>query len=1037
MLEVKGLCKQYRPKHGVTVQALQDINIRFPETGMVFLLGRSGSGKSTLLNLLGGLDRYDSGEIILDGESTKKFSQADFDSYRNACLGFVFQEYNVLPEFNVAVNIALALELQGRTASQEEIDRILKEVDLVGYGARRPNELSGGQLQRVAIARALVKNPKIILADEPTGALDSATGRQIFETLKRLSETKLVIIVSHDREYSEQYADRIIELADGRIISDVTKMSVESGTDNERPRLDGGVCRIPGGYELTDEDREEINRYIAEHPQERLRIRVDYNLARGFSFEPTTEQPKEEGRGLFERIRSKLPMRRAIRIGLTGLKSKKVKLVFTILMSMMAFSMFGIASTLADYDYAKTVSDAFLEEGVKSVFVTKETATGGNDTYGRKGWNGGTAILPTDDLEMEPLRNMAGVQVNPVYRIGNTTVYYNTYGESSEATELFDGLNFDTISKWLEVDEETLKLYNCELVTGELPDGSKNEVAISKVTYDTILKNALLTGNKVPKMSDMIGRTVTASDGTELTITGIIDTGLDYMSYVNRITELVGSGLNGGKGLGFSIWSALMVSVVYNDFKYDVMSNPASCNLVGKGFVERQALSVFTSTRAYVSVVHGGTKTRVPSGSMVADIAFIDRIDHIDFAKTEYTLEKGVIPCYVSRDVAEVILRYALSSNNRKYLGIDEEIRRIYEERHEEFDWDSYELGEEDDEPAAPVDENGGESAEPGTDGDDVPGEGTDGSGTDVDGTDGKKDGEDASLYGQGDGTQYETDIALTNREKQENTLYLSSLSDDELAALLESVCVEAPVIVDITVYSGEWYSYGENQSSCYLDILGMLRTEQDGETVDYGCAFVGDPEALGKYIGKVNQPYGGAMVVLPTDRQELYDFVKYTHEGIGGVRFQMKTKYNVEIDGADIVMTVAGKVLIGIGIFFAAFAALLMSSFVASSIVYKKREVGILRAIGSRGSDVYRIFGSESCAIALICTVCASILTAVLTGAANYFLIRSFHVSLLQFGLKQILMIAAVAFGTALIATFLPVYMFARKRPIDAIRGR
>ena len=124
-----------------------------------------------------------------------------------------------------------------------------------------------------------------------------------------------MIIVSHDREYSEQYADRIIELADGRIISDVTKMSVSSKTESERPRLDGGVCRIPGGYELTAEDREEINRYIAEHPQEQLRIRVDDNLSRGFSFEPTTEQPKGEGGGLFERIRSKLPMRRAIRIG--------------------------------------------------------------------------------------------------------------------------------------------------------------------------------------------------------------------------------------------------------------------------------------------------------------------------------------------------------------------------------------------------------------------------------------------------------------------------------------------------------------------------------------------------------------------------------------------------------------------------------------------------------------------------------------------------------------------------------------------------
>ena len=184
MLETKGLTKVYKPKKGQPVTALKDISIRFPDRGMVFLLGESGSGKSTLLNLLGGLDKYDDGDIVLDGVSTKKFSQADFDSYRNACMGFIFQEYNVLPDFTVGVNIALAIELQGRTASSEEIEKILAEVDLTGYGKRRPNELSGGQLQRVAIARALVKNPKIILADEPTGALDSETGRQLFEALE-------------------------------------------------------------------------------------------------------------------------------------------------------------------------------------------------------------------------------------------------------------------------------------------------------------------------------------------------------------------------------------------------------------------------------------------------------------------------------------------------------------------------------------------------------------------------------------------------------------------------------------------------------------------------------------------------------------------------------------------------------------------------------------------------------------------------------------------------------------------------------------
>ena len=221
MLETRELVKIYKPKKGVPVTALNKISLKFPEKGMVFLLGKSGSGKSTLLNVLGGLDKYDGGEIIIKGVSSKNFKQQHFDSYRNTYVGFIFQEYNVLDEFSVGANIALAIELQGRRASDSEINDILKQVDLEGFGARKPNELSGGQKQRVAIARALVKKPEIIMADEPTGALDSATGKQVFDTLKKLSAEKLVIVVSHDREFAEQYADRIIELSDGCVISDV------------------------------------------------------------------------------------------------------------------------------------------------------------------------------------------------------------------------------------------------------------------------------------------------------------------------------------------------------------------------------------------------------------------------------------------------------------------------------------------------------------------------------------------------------------------------------------------------------------------------------------------------------------------------------------------------------------------------------------------------------------------------------------------------------------------------------------------------
>ncbi len=223
MIEIKNVSKTYKTKKGVQVQALKNINLTIEDRGMVFILGKSGSGKSTLLHLLGGLDTYDSGELIIKGKSSLNFKQSDFDSYRNTLIGFIFQDYNILDEFSVGKNIELALELQNQKFDKFQIEKALIDVGLEGYYSRKPNELSGGQKQRVAIARALIKNPEIIMADEPTGALDSKTGKQVFNTLKNLSRDKLVIVVSHDREFAEIYADRIIELADGEIISDVQK----------------------------------------------------------------------------------------------------------------------------------------------------------------------------------------------------------------------------------------------------------------------------------------------------------------------------------------------------------------------------------------------------------------------------------------------------------------------------------------------------------------------------------------------------------------------------------------------------------------------------------------------------------------------------------------------------------------------------------------------------------------------------------------------------------------------------------------------
>lgn len=228
MFSIQNLTKVYCPKNAEPVEALKGVSIDFGETGMIFILGKSGCGKSTLLNLMGGLDYPTSGEIVIDGKSSASFTKEDFDDYRNRYVGFVFQEYNLLPEFTVYENVGIALQLQGKKADKSVIDEMLSKVDLQFDEKRRPAELSGGQKQRVAIARALVKNPKIIFADEPTGALDSKTGNDILTLLKALSHDRLVIVVSHDEEFAYRFGDRVIEMSDGLIVKDSSVNGAQS-----------------------------------------------------------------------------------------------------------------------------------------------------------------------------------------------------------------------------------------------------------------------------------------------------------------------------------------------------------------------------------------------------------------------------------------------------------------------------------------------------------------------------------------------------------------------------------------------------------------------------------------------------------------------------------------------------------------------------------------------------------------------------------------------------------------------------------------
>ncbi len=230
-MRIHNLTKTYKTDKTNEVKALQNVSLDLPEKGMVFLLGKSGSGKTTLLNILGGLDKATSGDIFYKNNNLTSFSQSELNCYRNNVCGFVFQDYNVIPELNVEENILLALSLQGKD-DRSAVCNVLKQVGLEGFEKRKVTQLSGGQKQRVAIARALIKHSEIIFADEPTGALDSETGESIFKLLKDISAGQLVVVVSHDKDFAQRYADRIIELADGKIIADTNSDYAINESDN-------------------------------------------------------------------------------------------------------------------------------------------------------------------------------------------------------------------------------------------------------------------------------------------------------------------------------------------------------------------------------------------------------------------------------------------------------------------------------------------------------------------------------------------------------------------------------------------------------------------------------------------------------------------------------------------------------------------------------------------------------------------------------------------------------------------------------------
>ena len=902
MLETRELVKIYKPKKGVPVTALDRISLKFPDKGMVFLLGKSGSGKSTLLNVLGGLDKYDGGEIIINGVSSKNFTQQHFDSYRNTYVGFIFQEYNVLDEFTVGANIALAIELQNRKASDAEINDILKEVDLEGFGARKPNELSGGQKQRVAIARALVKNPRIIMADEPTGALDSNTGRQVFDTLKKLSKEKLVIVVSHDREFAEQYADRIIELSDGHVISDVELDTADNADDTkETLSFSGNVIEIPGGYHLTEEDRTAINEYIQKLASQPAHMNIKTASLHRFKNTDISKIADRDGSG-FKLIKSKLPLKNAFKIGAAGLKYKKFRLVMTILLSCISFGLFGLSDTFGAYNHIETCTNSLVDSGVKylSVAKSKKVGEGAGEYWKTYGYG-------ISDKNLSEISEGVGSKMHGVFKPMNGNLSFESQTDpSAKLTETEYNIYSAAFSGFAEIDSDVLVDMGFGVLAGSLPDGGKDEIAVSEYIYEVFKKAGYTDGTasvyeKINSYADLLGKTLTL-DGVKYTITAIVDTNFDIDRY-KSLTEKKDYQSNADKMIDF---------VLYNEYATASAYSYAGIAMVGAGHIEK----LVAAEPPMTAITEGFISFSGTGGDYGVDSQYMARLDDI----------KGESIIWLDGE--------------KKTLGEKEIIATA----------DALQVYTED-----------------------------------------------------GQITDYAEFF------KNNNTL------------------------------SAWEYNFTDDKNTDGYKLVGIIDNSAEDSGSKLSSTVVASDSLFERFTDGADNIYDFAVGAMPQDKDALRSAVSYCYREDSPVRYQIQNSVTYELDSVNEVLKVLSKYFFWIGVGFAAFAALMLANFIGTSISYKKQEIGILRAIGSRSNDVFRIFFAESFIIAMINFVLSAAGVFTATALINYLLRRNVGIliTVLNFGIRQALLLLAVSILVAFLASFLPVRRIASKRPIDAIRNR
>ncbi len=998
MLELKNLTRTYKPKKGVPVQALKNVSLSFEDKGMVFILGKSGSGKSTLLNLIGGLDFADSGEIVIDGKSSKDFKEKDYDSYRNTYIGFVFQEYNILNEFTVGENITLALELQSQKGDTGRLEEILKEVDLEGYADRKPNELSGGQKQRVAIARAIIKDPKIVMADEPTGALDSETGKAIFETLKRLSQDRLVIVVSHDREFAEEYGDRIIELADGEVISDETKVKAQGERDAEINNLES--------------------------------VAGDTAPSSGLK-------------------KSRLPYKRALAMGAKMLRRKRLRLAVTIILCFFSFLSFGLVVTAMDF--SKVDTDADLLRNMRQDGLIVRSALTYDEIY--KG-----SLFGASYNDLQKLREQTGIDFQGVAKEFNRRANYSYYNRSA----LGDGEYYSSdITGSLPAKQDLLDSQGYTLY-GRLPENENEfviskyiyeKMALAGLIIDAVdtSEDTVIRPEEISDIQSFLDKQLYLSSpltGEPSLVVGVVDTHFnsdgrfdvfkepyqeaeyDRKGY-NLRREFYDTGAEGYHTIAFVYPQAYqkwedsakvqleLDNVTETSGRLDlnkrdsaIFSGVANDKVIrnidkilwidGKG--ERRELAnneiilgadiaidaLYPSNKASYKVYVKDFKTYF--NGMVSLAPYTSEYDLRNGGAGEAALLEEAES--ISLQELEKYKDYCRQINyvfcgGMRYFTCNEDIRDIdsMQEKHWRWSYASY------------LDRRTtyvGEEVVGGY----------------YNNVTGRQSGQYIyNTLGDRWYLDYKLSKAPGTAQRMDAADYDISYSDAYYRYLPIVEFVDAPVIVGVY--------FSEDDFPSNLVINNKMYEESECLEKSIYNYFISPKITDKSKLIKLAQ--------LNFDTQQLRGF-EIQNYGLDAA-FEWDFAFN------NVLKPIFGGLAGVLGIL----SILLMGGYITSSINAQKKQIGMLRALGATKSDVFAIFANESAIIAgitLVLSVIGTLLASIIFNSvvSNARLIT---LNILNFGILQVVLLAVVCIGVAVLASAIPLYKLSKKKPVDSIQDR